>query len=549
MNKKSIVALLVFAFISLYFVSCDKDYNQLGTNIIGDNHFNSLKYTGATLKAYNQKLGAVATNNLPINPLGFYENPAYGNTQANFVTQLELQYTAPIINNTDPTLYQILPQIDSVVAEVPYFNKLLTANSDGTSTYELDSIYGVNQSKFKLSVYESGYYLRDLDPDQSLGAVQSFYSDKDAEIDANKIGLPLNDSPLTNENTQFFFNPNEHKLTNSDGTFSRTPPSMRLHLNSSYFMNKIINAPAAQLASNTIFKNYFRGLYFKVENPDGNPGNMAQLNFKGGKVTIYYQEDARSTTTPYTFSRVSKSIVLTMTGNSVSLLNYSNENADYLTATNSSQEAQTLYLKGGAGSVAVIDAFGPDLNNNHIADEIEVIQSKGWLINEANLVFYVNKNAMSNVKTIEPNRIFLYDLNNRKTLIDYTYDNASNGLYPKFNKSVFGGILSNLDGTFVNQTKGSDGSITNKGDMYKIRITNHVRNLIKNDSTNVRLGLAITESINNIGFSKLKNPTTTTSYVPTMSVASPLGTIIYGTSPLVPDDKRLRIEIYYTKPN
>jgi hypothetical protein len=34
-----------------------------------------------------------------------------------------------------------------------------------------------------------------------------------------------------------------------------------------------------------------------------------------------------------------------------------------------------------------------------------------------------------------------------------------------------------------------------------------------------------------------------------MSVMSPLGTILYGSSPSVPDDKRLKLEIYYTKPN
>jgi hypothetical protein len=82
-----------------------------------------------------------------------------------------------------------------------------------------------------------------------------------------------------------------------------------------------------------------------------------------------------------------------------------------------------------------------------------------------------------------------------------------------------------------------------------VRITNHLRNLINNDSTNVRLGLAVTESINNVAFSKLKTPNTNAVSAPSMSVANPLGTILYGSHPSVPEEKRLKIQIYYTKPD
>jgi uncharacterized protein (DUF1015 family) len=187
--------------------------------------------------------------------------------------------------------------------------------------------------------------------------------------------------------------------------------------------------------------------------------------------------------------------------------------------------------------MAVIDIFGPDADNNGTADEVEAIKANGWLINEANLIFYVDKNAMSDSRTIEPNRIFLYDLTNKKVLADYIYDFTSNSANPKLNKSIFGGIIQKED-------------VDNgRGFKYKIRITNHVRNLIKNDSTNVRLGLSVTESINNVGLSKLKTPNSYSTSAPTMSLASPLGTILYGSSPVVPDDKRLKLEIYYTKPD
>ena len=47
---------------------------------------------------------------------------------------------------------------------------------------------------------------------------------------------------------------------------------------------------------------------------------------------------------------------------------------------------------------------------------------------------------------------------------------------------------------------------------------------------------------------KTEIPTFGIKQVPTSSVMNPLGTIIYGTSPLIPDDKRMKFKIYFTKP-
>src|SRR6478672_8949925 len=105
MYKKSSLLPILFGLITILFVACDKDFNELGTDIIGDNHFGFEKYTGASLIAYNQKLGAVASNNLAINPLGVYDNPVFGKTTANFVTQLELSSFDPTFNNTTPGDY------------------------------------------------------------------------------------------------------------------------------------------------------------------------------------------------------------------------------------------------------------------------------------------------------------------------------------------------------------------------------------------------------------------------------------------------------------
>lgn len=561
MNFKSHFLRFFAFFTVISMISCDKDFNEIGTDIVGGNndHYLFDKDVSTTVKAYNQKIGPVASNNLPINPLGIYKNPVFGTTTASFVTQLEMASGSinRTFNNTDPDLYQVLPVIDSVILNVPYYSKAIgIKDSQGVQTYQLDSIYGVSDSKLKLSVYQNNYFLRDLDPSQQFTEQQVFYNDIQ-EIESQKTPFVLNNSTKISENEQFFFDKNEHRTTtissSNETVETRSVPSMRLHLDKNFFDTKILNAPSGQLVNNAVFKNYFRGLYFKVEDL-GNSNSMAMLNFKNStaKITVYYKEDLKKTssTNVVTYERVSKSFELNFAGNTISLQSNSNENAEYIAATNSTQESSKLYLKGGQGSMAIIDLFGPDADNNGIADELEVLRTKNWLINEVNLTFYIDKTTMLNSQAIEPFRLMLYDLNNSTVLIDYVQDLTQNTRNPKQNKFIHGGNLLNEDGEIVKQIKDSQtGLITNKGTKYKIRLTNHIKNLIKKDSTNVRLGLVVTESINTIGYSKLKTPIGTIKKVPQMSVLSPTGTILYGTNLPMTDEKRLKLEIYYTKPD
>lgn len=594
MIKKSFLQQIFFGFTALFLIiSCDKGFNEFGTDIVGDDHFDFEKYSDVTVKAYNQKLGAISSNNLPINPLGFYYNPAFGTTHANFVTQVELKEQNPTFNNVNPANYQTPTVIDSVVLNIPYYSKLLpNLDENGNKVYRLDSIYGVSESKFQLSVYQSNYYLRDLDPSQALSQAQLFYTDMDTEIDNNKIGAPLNDLPMSDprnsegqENSFFFFDKREHKTITYNASGGEVPnrsvPSMRLHLNKTVFTNLLLNAPSGQLVNNAVFKNYFRGLYFKVAG--GNPGQMAMLNFKNGGITVYYNEDKKKTTNGVvTFTRENKSLLLNMTGNSISLLNNSNENTDYLNAANNTTtEAGKLYLKGGEGAISVIDLFGQadnykyiiklDGNGNQVndaegdplyvkvfspngvSDELDDLRyppidgsgvdhsiKKRWMVNDAQLTFTIDAAAMSDTRTIEPNRIFLYDLTNKKALADYSYDFTTNSAYPKFSKITHGGIIEKQSGT------------NGRGIKYRIRITNHIRNLIMKDSTNVRLGLSVTENIGNVGMSKLRTPNANSNSAPAMSVMNPLGTIIYGTNIPFGDvnyANRLKFDIYYTKPD
>ena len=522
MHTSSFFKRILFVVSVLFLYSCDKEYNAIGADLLGENHFDFLQYTSDVV-AHNQKIGPVDATNLSINALGIYNDPAFGKTTAHFATQLNLAALAPSIGAN--------AVVDSVYLSVPYFSTLKTTNTDGSHVYELDSIYG-GQAPIKLSVFESNYFMRDLDPASNFTETQSFYTDQTAIFENAKLGSRLNNASSPSQNDAFFFDSKEivQKVTAADGKVSlaRSVPAMRLKLDNSYFTTKILRAPAAKLASNDVFKDYFRGLYFKIETVSGSAGSMAMMNFKAGKITINYTEDL---VTNGVTTRVPKTLDINLNGNSVNLLDQTNVNASYTNAVNNPNTSlgdTNLYVKGGEGAMTVIDLF-------KTPGELDLIRSKGWLINEANLVFHIDaaKMATSN----EPNRVYLYDLTNNRPVVDYFLD-ATNATDPKKSKYVFSGIINKE-------------AVTNgRGQTYKIRITNQIRNLVKYaDSTNVKLGLVVTENIGESNFSKLKTPNSFTSKMPKASVMNPLGTVLYGSHPSVPEDKRVKLQIYYTKPN
>lgn len=577
MNNKSIFgSFLVVVTTIVLLASCDKDFNEVGSDITDDSHFGLELDTLSSVTAFNQATNIVQSNNLLVNSLGVYNNPVFGITKASFVTQLQMASANPTF---DKTLFENqVMKIDSVVLTVPYFSKL-QSTLDSKGIYTLDSITAPDpkklDNKLNLKIFESGYQMSDLDPDGNFQQTQKYFND-DTRFESNKITIASSNGALNDgvalENSEFVPDVREYityKRTNvlkidKDNVDTRLTPRMALHLNTAFFEQKIFNAPSGKLLNNGVFKEYFKGLYFQADAVDA--GQLMRLDFSKGNVTIYYKQysalklsdpaDLNSPKIPVTFDDdsnsstpevpkfVIKSFVLNMTGNTVNLLEQTNTPtyAGAIATPNPTTGDEKLYLKGGAnGSVALIDLFGPDIFGedgmtgvrNGIPDELDKIKKNGWLINEANLTFYIDNTSMGLVAP-HPQRIYLYDAKHNIPIYDY-YVDGTTATNTKLNKYVFGGLLANKN---------------SKPDSYKIRITNYLRNLIQKDSVNVRLGLAVTESILTTTSSKLKtnaNPGNI-DRIPSSSVMNPLGTILYGNRPNAPENKKLKLEIYYTKP-
>lgn len=546
MFRKRIVQKFILGLVVLAFASCDKDFNTIDASVIGENNYDFESYKEGIVVAHNQGLGVMQSNNLPINPLGIYQDGNFHTTTAHFVTQLQLSTV-----NFNPTFGANL-KVEKVELLVPYFSTRKSTSSDGNSVFELDSIYGTPESKMKLSVYENGYFLRDTDPASGFTEGQRFFADQRPDFDSNRYGTDsegnsiifgsrLNDSIAASQNDAFFFDKSEIKtitVEDEDTTTTYTAPSMNLALNKKFFEKKIFSDEGkANMVNNNTFKNYFRGLYFKMEQIPGENGELAQIDFSKGKVKITYSEEQ---TVNDEISRIEKTIELSMTGNTVSLQDLSNVNSNYsdaLSSSNTTTGDPSLYLKGGSGSVAVINLFGQGPDLSIVPNQLEELREKNWRINEASLTFYVDRPSLGTTAP-EPNRIYLYDLTNNRPLIDYYTDASTNISKPKNAKFVHDGMIQKL---------ASD----DRGDKYRIRITNHIANLIRKDSTNVKLGLVVTEFIGIV--SNMDRKTTLSGDLvkkaPMSSVMNPLGTILYGNTPTVPEDKKIVLEIFYTEIN
>lgn len=537
MTNSSFLKKLFLALSVVLLVSCDKDFNELGSDIIDDDIHHDMIGQTIDVVAYNASMGAVQSNNLPINQLGVFNSNVFGKTIAHFVTQLEFP-----ANAANPTIFE--PKVDSVYLYVPYYSKKIST-SGSSSTYKLDSVYGSTEQTMSLKVYRNGYFLRDSDPNAPSG-VQRYYSNERAMVDALKVGLPLNDDNINNneQNTNFKISAKEieRKAIVKPGeaakVVERMAPGIFVNLNKDIIQSQIVKAGSGNLLNNNVFKNYFRGLYFNIEQK-GNDAVMVVPQFSKGVVIIKYTDNEVGLNGEKTDKLIKKTITLNLAGNTINFYDntYGETFENALATANQTTGDPRLYVKGGSGSMAIINIDAAAIKS--LAEKNDAVNG-GVLVNEANLSFYIDKETMKDSK--EPMRVYLYDLKNKTPLFDYYRDASSNKSDKKFDKVVHGGLLE------------FDNSGDKRGARYKIRLTNHLNNIIKNDSLNVPLGLVITEDINNVKNAGIKTPFTAGLYevdrVPVSSVIQPFGTVLFGNNLPATDknyDKRLKLEIFYTK--
>lgn len=544
MNHKNILKGIFLTLGIVTLQACDSDFTETGSNIIGEGNFNIVSYTVNDIKAYNQPYSAADASRLNETSLGSLKNGLFGESNNNLVVQL-------VDNGGTFSLIKDDFVVDSVYVYVPYFSQFDRVEND-ENKYNLRNVYG-NES-FDLEVYQNGYFLNNANV--SEGGASKYLSNTLKDFNDVKIGdKPLNNAVDPSQNKRFFFNNKETIIYRKDSNGvivndentgrpvvkERLTPGMWLDLDKEYFQ-EFIKKNKGALSNAVTFNDVFRGLLFKAKS-NGTTGMSGLVDLSRGKLVVILSEDKKTTNAEGVeeTKKERREISLTFAPNNttstkfnVSLFDNANdgEYQDNIKKSTPETGDEFLYLRGGEGSVAVIDF----LRSNDFA-ELKAMKNQDVLVNEAYLTIYVDKNQMNGLPN--PERLFLYDFDNSVALSDYANDNITNAQYLKAGYS----------GIFVKEDKDKN----KEGYYYKFKITDHIRSLIKNKSdASPKLALMVANNFATAGYSmqSLETPIDNTprqiQSIPSLSLSCPIGTVLHGTK-TTDSDKKMKLEIFYTK--
>ena len=409
--------------------------------------------------------------------------------------------------------------------------------------YDLDSIYGDRTKPFRLIVSRSNYFLRDLDPNSGFEDAQEYYSNQDF---SSFIGEEFFNGEVTisDEEIPTSYAEDDPETTDVDESTqiaSRVNPGIRVPLNPEFFQTNILDKEGdAELLSQSNFNNFFRGVHLAGT-------DMEQLMFlfdlTAANITITYEyTDYDPETETTTTSEKDFVLSFLTTGNSGTVGNAVNafQNEDLspniASSLDTDENASRIYVKG-AETVAEIRLF--DAMENGGADIINQIKNKNWVINEANLVFYVDRETLdlAGPDFVEAPRLYLYNAETSQPL--FVSSNEPSTPNTTLNPLDF---YPNHDGVLEKEN--------GLGVKYTVRITEHINNIIVRDSTNATLGLTLTPNIAyTVTQQAMDNLVQGTEY-PIAAAVSPLSTILYGSNLTAGEEaKKLKLEIYYTEAN
>ena len=497
----------VFKYLGLFLgvfmivLSCEKEIETVGVNLVDTNKFNTDIFTSEVL-ASTENIDGVPANQIGQYLFGVYSDPEFGKMEASVISQLSLL-------NAGFYDYGENAVIDSVIVDIPYEATGIDSDSEGKPQFTLDSIIGNTDVEFQINIFELKTFLNTLSPeDPSKNAI--YYLNKE---------YLRGDVPLYSGN--FKVNVNDTvayiKRRNLDGTVYSTDtikevdvvPSIKLPLNENMIKEIFVdNAENMEFSDLDNFTHYFRGLYIEAKELDANnTSHLIPLAMQSSTMTIYYSNDAdegaledlNDNGTLGEQDIRGKGFYEFPLGPIVT-------NGFSRDRTNNHQSGEDrLYVQGTDGSLATIDLF--------VNEDLIELQSKNWLATNASLIFYIDQNASSN---IVPERLYLYNIEEGIQVRDVMTEGTA------------GGELERDD----------------EGNPYRyvFNITDYISELLKSsEGVELRqLGVKVFTSI----------------YIPLAAEDifiddenwNPKGVVLYG-SDINAGDKRVKLELSYTEIN
>ena len=609
MVRTASVTSLAILFLVTLLHSCEKDFHQVSGRLFESEMLQS-KSLIVPVNTFQEGVSAVESSGLPLAQLGQINHPVFGNSQAKIVSQLSIS-TDPFFGNFRQLIEENpnednasqIPENEKVKAvylEIPFFTNQLDSDNDGVvdafdvdpndpnsnsdsdnltdleesranlnplnpdsdgdgildhedddnagydsedSVYEIDSLYGNPEARFNLKVTNLTYYLNTLDPTLNFEKDQLYYSNQDFYEDGFYDQVLFDDQiELNFDELRFLYKEDDPETEDVDETTqieTRLSPRLRVPLEASFFQEHVLDKEGDPvLANNSNFNEYVRGIIIQTD--QFTEDLYMLLDISNGAIKMEYTFDEYDTNGTVdnadddSIITSEKTFEIALDGIQVNTLKNSRFDATIaqrIALSESGQQADKLFIKSGQwhGRVRLFGAESGGINTILL----DSLRNQNQLINEAKLSFYVDANYNTNADLVPP-RLYLYDLQNGNSLLDQNTDNSESLTGTNLSKSRYGGILE------LNES--------NKPYRYVFKITEHISNIIRSDSTNIDLGIVVSADINDVSFRATKNENQTKIKYPTSSLLNPLGVVLIGSKPEAnQEDKKVQLELLFTK--
>ncbi len=588
-------------------ISCDKEYHPVGESIFSDLTLET-KTKNIPVFTYQQSVNEVQSNVQPLAQLGRINHPVFGDVRASIFTQISIgsdlffgnirQLLEDSGDEDDVNIIQENETIREVFLEIPFFSNTddsdndgvidpldsdpndpasnsddddlsdivefqlglnpLSADSDGDGildhndddnqnydsenrVYAIDSIYGNRNSEFDLQVYELTYYLNNLDPKDNFESAQIYYSNRDY-FDEGFVGDKLfsGQIKLDFEEVRLNFKEDDPDTEDIDETTlveTRLSPRIRIPLNKNFFQENLIELEGTNsLLDDATYQKRMRGLIIRGDNFSENLYML--LDIQNAVIKINYVFDDYNT--KGTLDDLSDDLIekrerdLELTLGNIRINSLKNSVFDSaiqnrIESSLNNEPSDKLFIQSSRlhGKIRLFSGENPEFN-----EILNNIREEKILVNQANLIFHVDSEMQT--EEITAQRIYLYNFKNGLPISDYISDFSTSNFGTNSNKSTFGGILE----------LGENG----KPFRYKFNVTNHITNIIKNDSLNYDLGLTVSGNIENPLPIKAKTGDQDLDInFPLSATLNPLGTVLIGSHPdSTSTGKKVKLELIYS---
>ncbi|MEQ6124533.1 DUF4270 family protein [Pseudotenacibaculum sp. MALMAid0570] len=450
------------AFFLSIIISCEEDFTDIGTSIVTNSEFTTgdtliqIEISGKDIervRADGIEIGGVLGQYL----LGVYNNSDYEKIEASIISQLQITNDLTLVDNEYGADTTVVTTIDTVFLTLPYQASAIGIEN-GLTEYRLDSIIGNVGVPSQLNVYRLNSFLNTLDP-QDPSQQNSFQSDETYDLDPTQMNVfadaPL--VPMATDTVQTVIRKLSNGIPYETETFtlSNNVPFLSIPLKKELIKQWFFDQyETDNFSSQDAFNNYFRGIKIQAE---GNDGSLVSFNFNNPNlrpaIQIFYTN---------TVLKSGTTVIDTIKKSDSYLLDGVRNNQYKMTAGNAPQFGN-FPIQGAAGTMAQIKVLGDDNDNNGIADQLEALRTKEWLINDATLTLYVNQNIVRFDTIATPFRLFVYKdgVNNNEPNPSQVLDYVTEG------EDAVSGDLS-LD---------SD----KRPDKYTFKITDYISELVSGD--------------------------------------------------------------------